>query len=160
MLYCKSDWKVLLTNLLMLCWRLTFSGAWEACGAAQGLSKETDSLPLLVIILAGEGRNLLWAVAQVLLPVLPLFLMKPQHRPSEWLVGCDPSIVNRSLESNSCVEVVVAKFLSFLMNLKSFSFLWHRKLKCSSFLHTGVWKDLVWSSVMCNVKDIGVASVL
>lgn len=117
----------------MLCWRLTFSGTWEACGAAQGVSKETDSQPLLVIILAGEGRNLLWAVAQVLLPVLPLFLMKPQHRSGEWLVGCDPSTVNRSLESNSCVEVVVPKVLSFLINLKSFSFLWQRKLKYSSF---------------------------
>lgn len=36
--------------------------------------------------------------------------------------------MNRSLESNSCLEEVVVK-LSFLKNLKSFSFLWPRKLK-------------------------------
>jgi len=38
----------------------------------------------------------------------------------------DSSTVNRSLESNSCVEEVVIKL--FLVNLRSFSFLWPGKL--------------------------------
>lgn len=55
--------------------------------AAEVLSKKTDSLLLLeIIILAGNGRRVLPAAMQML-PDLPFFLMKPQCCMSEKLLG-------------------------------------------------------------------------
>lgn len=72
----------------MLCWRLTVSRTWIAYEAAEVLYKGSDSLLLLEIItLSGDGRNALPAAMQVLLPVLPFFLRKPQHHVNEWLLG-------------------------------------------------------------------------
>lgn len=75
-----------------------------------------------------KGHHLCWRWEKlVLLPVLPLY-----HEASillKWKAGW-PDIItmSRSLDSNSCVEAVVVK-LSFLMNLKSSSFLLSEKLK-------------------------------